>query len=49
MVVAELVLSTSLVSLVVLLWGVVASWWKEGCHTPGEGWSQGVLWSWSLG
>ena len=36
MVLPELLVSTSLLSIALLLWGVIGSWWKEECRVPGE-------------
>ena len=36
MVLPELLVSTSLLSIAFLLWGVIGSWWKEDCRVPGE-------------
>ena len=36
MVLPELLVSTSLLSIALLLWGVIGSWWKEDCRVPGE-------------
>jgi len=34
MVLPELLVSTSLLSIALLLWGVIGSWWKEECRVP---------------
>ena len=36
MMLGELLLSTSVLSLAFLLWGVLASWWKEECEGAGK-------------
>ena len=36
MVLPELLVSTSILSIALLLWGVLGSWWKEECRIPGK-------------